>query len=414
MTVENDFLVWAPGGGANVPTQAAYAASSVLPLGVQTGVASSQLYNKTARQSSVFSSTWAQFIIAQTGQPVIDDGTTATILANVTQTLLNIGATNGGYPNFQIGAATLTTNQSGFIQLKDPTSGPATYTTTLPSPTSLFIPETQPTPVYTIWNQSSTAQTLYTPAANFNGPAGSNGSALTLNAGDCYYIWSDNLNWICTKIGSRQQQAGGHGMANYVGGAFSFTVPLGVTEIDVIMTGGGAAGGAASTATFGSTTAAGGGGGAGGTARFKVAVTPGSVLTGNVGLGGVGVNAVGASGNNGGDTTFLGVTAQGGVGGGAFVGTSPGGGEGFVSGSPTGLLGAMAAIPGGMGQDGQLGSLFCGGMGGSSFWGGGSRAAAGSTGYNASAYGAGGGGVYATTDVTPGGSGAGGVVEISW
>ncbi|WGS52662.1 hypothetical protein LFL96_31245 [Paraburkholderia sp. D15] len=84
MTIENDFLPFATGGGANVLPQSAYAALPAVSTGYQSGVAQSAALNKTWRQSSIMAAVVAQFINAQTGQPAIDDGTTATLLANLT------------------------------------------------------------------------------------------------------------------------------------------------------------------------------------------------------------------------------------------------------------------------------------------------------------------------------------------
>lgn len=81
MTIEDDFLVWAPSGG-NVMSQAAYAANGALANGVTNGIADPTLYNKSLRQSSIIASVIAQFIVLVSGQPAIDNGTTATLLAN--------------------------------------------------------------------------------------------------------------------------------------------------------------------------------------------------------------------------------------------------------------------------------------------------------------------------------------------
>lgn len=81
MTVENDFLVWASGGG-NVASQATYAAASQLANGYVSGVAPSNLFNKSFRQGTLMAAVIADFIVQQTGLPAIDDGTTATLLAN--------------------------------------------------------------------------------------------------------------------------------------------------------------------------------------------------------------------------------------------------------------------------------------------------------------------------------------------
>lgn len=83
MAVENDFLPFATGSGANVLPQSSYAALSAISTGYQAGIAQSAALNKTWRQSSIMAAVVAQFIVAQTGQTAIDDGTTATLLANL-------------------------------------------------------------------------------------------------------------------------------------------------------------------------------------------------------------------------------------------------------------------------------------------------------------------------------------------
>ena len=83
MTIEQDFLPFATGAGANVLSQAVYAALSSVATGYQSGVAQSAALNKTWRQSSIMAAVVAQFIVNQTGQPAIDDGTMATLLGNL-------------------------------------------------------------------------------------------------------------------------------------------------------------------------------------------------------------------------------------------------------------------------------------------------------------------------------------------
>lgn len=79
----NDFLVFGGAGGANVITQAAYAALGARTSGFSSGTANSAQCNKTWRQSSIMAAVLAQFISDRTGLDVLDDGTTATILANL-------------------------------------------------------------------------------------------------------------------------------------------------------------------------------------------------------------------------------------------------------------------------------------------------------------------------------------------
>lgn len=85
MSVENDFIPFAVGGSANVLSQAAYAAlTSLTQNGFSAGIAPSVQLNKVWRQSSIMAAVIASFIVAETGQSAIDDGTTATLLANFT------------------------------------------------------------------------------------------------------------------------------------------------------------------------------------------------------------------------------------------------------------------------------------------------------------------------------------------
>ncbi|MDN7413471.1 hypothetical protein QZM42_33640 [Burkholderia vietnamiensis] len=78
----NDFLAFGGGGAANVIDQAAYAALAARLTGFQSGTAQSAQLNKVWRQSSIMAAVIAQFIVNQTGQNAVDDGTTATLLSN--------------------------------------------------------------------------------------------------------------------------------------------------------------------------------------------------------------------------------------------------------------------------------------------------------------------------------------------
>ena len=75
----NDFLPFAAAGGSNVASQAAYAAAASTATGFVTGTASSAMANKALRQASLIAAMIAQTIVDQTGENVVDDGTTATI-----------------------------------------------------------------------------------------------------------------------------------------------------------------------------------------------------------------------------------------------------------------------------------------------------------------------------------------------
>lgn len=93
MSVENDFIAFAVGEDANVLSQSAYAANTSLTQnGFSAGIAPSAQLNKVWRQSSIMAAVIAQFIVQRTGQAAIDDGTTATLLANL---LASAAALNG-------------------------------------------------------------------------------------------------------------------------------------------------------------------------------------------------------------------------------------------------------------------------------------------------------------------------------
>ena len=92
MPLENDFLPFAYGAGANVVTQAAYAAlTTLLQDGFSAGTAYSNQLNKVWRQSSIMSAVLATLISDVTQQNAIDDGTTATLVSNLMAAIMKAG-----------------------------------------------------------------------------------------------------------------------------------------------------------------------------------------------------------------------------------------------------------------------------------------------------------------------------------
>jgi hypothetical protein len=83
MSVENDFVPFATGAGANVLTQTAYLASPNLSGGQQPGVASSALNNKALRQATYIASCIAQYLANFTGNNVLDDGNQSEVLSTM-------------------------------------------------------------------------------------------------------------------------------------------------------------------------------------------------------------------------------------------------------------------------------------------------------------------------------------------
>lgn len=83
MSNTNDFLAFAIGGGANVDSQATYAASGYVGPGFNTGTAFSSQLNKVWRQSA----TWANVLglfLNQAQLDALDNGSPATLLTSLT------------------------------------------------------------------------------------------------------------------------------------------------------------------------------------------------------------------------------------------------------------------------------------------------------------------------------------------
>mgnify|MGYP003115011326 FL=1 len=145
----------------------------------------------------------------------------------------------------------------------------------------------------------------------------------------------------------------------------TFSVPSGVTAVDVLVVGGGASGGGGSQA--------GGGGGAGGLVyRPGFTVTPGGTVAVTVGAGGSQASGPGpypaSKGQSGQDSTFGTLVAKGGGGGGVHPESGPqasgnDGGSGGGGGARAGAPGGSATQPT---QPGDSGNYGFGNPGGSS------------------------------------------------
>ena len=124
--VENDFLPFAVGSGANVETQSNWASDTVLQNGFQSGIANSAQVNKCLRQATIIAAMIAQFIVDQSGQPAIDNGTTATLEANfgtainalITAFVANALGTGGTIYQPQFGNVTTDAFDAGGAQVR--------------------------------------------------------------------------------------------------------------------------------------------------------------------------------------------------------------------------------------------------------------------------------------------------------
>jgi hypothetical protein len=96
-----DFKPFATDPGANVISQAVYAAmTTLLADGFLSGTAVSNQVNKVFRQSTLMAAVLATFISDITGQDTLDDGTTATLISNLMASVLKAGyATDSGVVN---------------------------------------------------------------------------------------------------------------------------------------------------------------------------------------------------------------------------------------------------------------------------------------------------------------------------
>jgi len=130
----------------------------------------------------------------------------------------------------------------------------------------------------------------------------------------------------------------------FLSGSGTWTVPTGVTSIELLMVGGGGGGGANSGGS--SYNDGGGGGGAGGLIyRPNYTVSPGAVLNYSVGVAGTAGSS--SQGGNGGNTTFDVLTAYGGGGGGMGGGNQSGGTAlGLSGGSGGGSVNYTTVQPG--------------------------------------------------------------------
>lgn len=366
MTIEQDFLPFANGGGANVLTQSAYAAlTSILANGFSAGTAQSAQLNKVWRQSSIMAAVVAQFIVNQTGQPAIDDGTTATLLSNLATAVAVSARQNPVLTDTGAANAYAVANLAAF--------------TAYPTASGLVID-------VSIANANTGASTLNVDGLGIKPIVGLGlqplqGGELVVKGVACLmYVVASTVNsgngaWVLMECGGGAQQiapatqsghalqlgqatgrllrttvyaiVGGTQQVSVNGGAFTSTGATtfstqsltALTKVRII---GGGGGGGGAAATGASQSSCGGGGGAGGYAETIISGALSSVAV-TVGSAGAGGAAGLSNGTNGGTSSF-----------GALVSATGGGG---------GLAGATASswpVLAGVGAGGN-------GVGGSNF-----------------------------------------------
>lgn len=151
MCPTNDFLPFATGGSPNIETQVNYAADPLRGTGNVPGVAISAFNNKAIRQACWIASVLAQFIVNSSGNDVLDDGNSATLLASmaltwpsgVAPTLTRFSSTGTTAGRLFIvtaanatAAATYTNNGNTYTVLNTISSGTRLFTSGAAAPTS--------------------------------------------------------------------------------------------------------------------------------------------------------------------------------------------------------------------------------------------------------------------------------------
>ncbi|MFL9943747.1 hypothetical protein [Paraburkholderia graminis] len=416
----NDFLPFANGGGANVLTQAQYAAlTALLSGGYQSGVANSAQMNKTWRQSSIMAAVLGQFAADYSGNNSVDDGTIATLEANLVAAIRS--ATKTGVILADTGAANAYTAVNapplvagtwvdGVVQqvrIAHANTGASTY-----APDGLTA-----IPIYGLGLQplqgselalNGIAILVRMTIAGVN--SGNPIAVLMECAGGAQQVAPATQSQHAMQLG---QATGRFLRAQTISVSSTPTYLAATTQIRFRLVGGGGAGGGAAATGAGQCAAGGGGGSAAWVEVWKTSGFSGQAAV--IGAGGTGV--AGTTGNSGGSSSFCGFTVNGGLGGSPMGATSTSvvsitaqGGPGAI---PTGSFTAAGAGnvgAGGIAVNGNLAS----GIGAASIFGGAAPGISVGTPWTGQAAGAGGGGsaVVASSAASAGGAGAAGVLII--
>lgn len=208
----NDFLVFGGGSSPNVIDQPTYAALAARLAGFQSGTALSAQLNKVWRQSSIMAAVLAQFTANFSGQNSVDDGTTATLVANLQAAINAAGITApqfdsstsfattafvqralGNYAGALVinAASTLTKAAAGqIVEL----NGTSTFITTLPLSAVVGVGGRM-----AFINQSGVDQTVATQGTeNIWSYFGGLVSSIVLHSGDSLELFSRGGQWdIC-------------------------------------------------------------------------------------------------------------------------------------------------------------------------------------------------------------------------
>ena len=372
----NDFLQFAEAGGANVLTQAAWAALAELPTGFTSGILPSTYLNKALRQHATIAAVIGDLIVTQTGEDAVDDGTTATLLTNLTSAIRSVSGGSTVVLDCSSSSVTFSLPLAGsaggapiHVQVvRTDSSGHTLQVETAGSDTALLFssPLLISGPGQAAFTSDGVSRWFLTGSQT--------GSYAALNGSATEVFNVANAATATEAVAFGQLAVSARCLRFTTSG--TFTVGAGITSIRVSGCGGGAGGDSNYS------------GGAGKPTLYQMlSVTPGHALAINIG-------SAGAIASPGGDTTIVDTTTsttlltlEGALftGGGLF-GYPTGGGRGSVD---TAAVGASGPFGGG----GHGGSNILGGPGGDAY-----------------GFGAGGGGGVGW----PGGAGAPGIIFLEF
>ena len=329
----------------------------------------------------------------------------------------SVGGLGTGITNAQLaGSIDVTAKITGTVPTGNLGSGTASSSTVLyGDQTYKAEPTTDLTPVNQDILTLALRNSIDNNTAKYNLPS----SAITHFESDADYDSGGSTN--ITRNASEYISSVGSTYTTYTSSSGNFTVPAGVTSVEVLVVAGGGGGCASDNPSD-----SGGGGGGGGVVHHSaLSTTPAGTIAYAVGAGGTAGSESPRDGGDGGDSTFGSITADGGGNGGADAGgdggsgggsgrdnTSPGtatqgdsgGGTGYGFAGGNGGAESSNTSSGGGGGAGSVGgdssATSIGGAGGSG------RLFSNFTSYGVSGYFAGGGGGGGAN--TPGAAGSGG------
>lgn len=223
MTASTDFLPFATGGGANVVSQALYAADAAVSGGFSSGIAPSAKFNKVWRQSSFVAAALANWMAGALNTNIADDGNLAGFINNFEAALATLAGNYNNRTLLTLNTA-LTIDQAGGLFEID-TAG---IIITMPAASGNL------GKTFAIYNATSGSATIV--AGNFNTAYGIGVGSLTFPAGASVVLVSDGTSW--NAIGGsgaygapvKPQTASGVGQwANLTGVSSAITLPAGGT-----------------------------------------------------------------------------------------------------------------------------------------------------------------------------------------